>query len=647
MKKLLCMILAVVTVATITCTQAFAADESNYIDRCYKPTISDDDTITTTTDEQGRTVITWYQEHFDKTVVFTFNEDGTVIVDQDGHTYYFRGAKLIDGDGNTIMDTSSNVEKKNQNNTSASDSASSSTASNDGYDSIRKAFNATDAEIEQLKESDAKAFISGYRDSSESTGIIGDSGTNPFGNWYSDPANIGDSIQWSLKDGVLTLTGFGDTTYTSVSVGTFISLGGGSDTRKFSTSPFNGNRYIKTVVIDGDIDDINNLIGYLPNLETIILLGNTDYSITHTPNLKNVIVGANLITKIGESRPTGATHYSNKGHASFDIDCLMLTNRLSTEQYLQEYDGKEPNETFDARVRTHLNNTNLIEGTRIVCSTRREAVEKTWAAFDNYYTQDEMIAKAKVIIEAANLTDEALALLPDELGGTGGIYDPLANFTVSTWATNSVRDAFALDIIPDEACGTKHDNLGADYTATITRGQFAELAVELYETVTGTTLSYFGEPHTIFSEYGEWTKDGFVTGVREKTIRANYSHFADSNSGNHLHAEAMGKMYGLGVITGYNSAESVYDVYLGPDDLITREQAATLLTRLAEKLGVSMSVVDTPFTDSPSAWAAEGVAKMYSIGVMSGTSSTTFSPKASYTTEQSIVTMLRLYELVK
>lgn len=302
-----------------------------------------------------------------------------------------------------------------------------------------------------------------------------------------------------------------------------------------------------------------------------------------------------------------------------------------------------------------MNNTHLIEGTKIVpnhntgtdwLQAKYAATEKTWAAFDNYYTRVEMISKVNAIIEAANLTDEALSLLPDELGGTAGVYDTLANFTVSTWAKNSVRDAFALGIMPDEASGTKHDNLGTDYTISITRGQFAELAVKLYETITNTTLPHY-EAETINVEYGEWTENGLVTGVREETRYTYYSKFADSNNGNHLHAIAMGKMYGLGVITGYNSAESVYDVNLGPDDPITREQAATLLARLAEKLGVSMSVVDTPFTGSPSAWAAEGVAKMYSIGVMSGTSSTTFSPKASYTTEQSVVTMLRLYEIVK
>ena len=49
-----------------------------------------------------------------------------------------------------------------------------------------------------------------------------------------------------------------------------------------------------------------------------------------------------------------------------------------------------------------------------------------------------------------------------------------------------------------------------------------------------------------------------------------------------------------------------------------------------------------PFTDSISDWAYDGVRAAYGVGAMTGTTSTTFSAKANYTIEQSIVTLMRI-----
>ena len=124
--------------------------------------------------------------------------------------------------------------------------------------------------------------------------------------------------------------------------------------------------------------------------------------------------------------------------------------------------------------------------------------------------------------------------------------------------------------------------------------------------------------------------------------------FADS-TGN----EAIAKAYNLGLIGGYNSAPDRSGVSVGPNDLITREQAATMLTRLMEQLSDDFSEIgrtgwsvyradNLPFTDTISDWALDGVKAMYGNGVMTGTSGTTFSPKGNYTIEQSIVTLMRI-----
>ena len=123
--------------------------------------------------------------------------------------------------------------------------------------------------------------------------------------------------------------------------------------------------------------------------------------------------------------------------------------------------------------------------------------------------------------------------------------------------------------------------------------------------------------------------------------------FADS-TGN----EAIAKAYNIGILDGYNSADSRSGIYVGPDDLITREQAATMLARLMERIETAldrhmldrMTGVTLPFTDSIADWALDSVETVYETGVMYGTSNTTFSGKANYTVEQSIVTIMRISE---
>ena len=273
------------------------------------------------------------------------------------------------------------------------------------------------------------------------------------------------------------------------------------------------------------------------------MLGNTDFSLTHVPKLKTVIMGANLRTRVAETHPTGATHYAKTGHQSFDIECLVLSDKLLTNQYLGQYAQKERPDTLDDNARKHMNNTWLISGSGIVQSAPNawyaNAVEKTWAAeFRNYCTSGEMFAKVKAVISGAKLTDEALALLPTELGGTGSNADPVKNFTTASWSRSTVRRAAELKILPGEI-----QTLGTNHTAAITRGQFAALATALYETVTDTQITY---PSSCVLN--------------------------DSSDENLL------KMYHLGVVKGTGFADNGCAI-VEPDSLITREQAAVMLAR--------------------------------------------------------------------
>ncbi len=199
----------------------------------------------------------------------------------------------------------------------------------------------------------------------------------------------------------------------------------------------------------------------------------------------------------------------------------------------------------------------------------------------------------------ARILSEDLPEIPNQI--------PLPGYpTVSDWAQEEVVtavEALQLEEVP-------FLQTTFDYTTDITRSDFAALAVQAYEVVTGEPVDC--EP--------------------EDAV------FADSKGD-----EAMAKAYNLGILTGYNGAENRSDIRVGPSDPINREQAATLLARLSEVMGHPLSSAgDLPFTDDISSWAYDGVAKAYQAGIMNGTGEATFDASGSYSVEQGIITMYRM-----
>ena len=98
-----------------------------------------------------------------------------------------------------------------------------------------------------------------------------------------------------------------------------------------------------------------------------------------------------------------------------------------------------------------------------------------------------------------------------------------------------------------------------------------------------------------------------------------------------------------GIINGRSETK------FAPNDDITREEAAVILTNTAEFMDVKedITLFDTVFSDydTVSDWAKESVRKMDSLGIMRGVGDNNFSPKSNYTMEQSAVTMLKLFNL--
>ena len=97
------------------------------------------------------------------------------------------------------------------------------------------------------------------------------------------------------------------------------------------------------------------------------------------------------------------------------------------------------------------------------------------------------------------------------------------------------------------------------------------------------------------------------------------STFADTKDVNVEKAAAIGVVSGVG--------NNLFD----PNAKLTREQAATMLSRLANAIGEPLDEQATTFTDkgSVSTWALSAVGQMQATGIMGGVGNNTFAPKAT------------------
>jgi len=203
----------------------------------------------------------------------------------------------------------------------------------------------------------------------------------------------------------------------------------------------------------------------------------------------------------------------------------------------------------------------------------------------------------------ASLPAEIDFTVPEEFGYTT---HPISNLVAgansgttdkpSLWAEESVNAAIAAGLVPN--------TLQAKYAQNMTRAEFCALAVALYESVKG-----------------------------EITERVK---FDDTND---IHVE---KAAAIEVVNGVGNNR------FAPNALLNREQAATMLARLANAVGKPLPKESATFSDNNelSAWAAEAVGQVQAAGIMQGVGSNNFAPKDPYTREQSIITIMRLYDFV-
>jgi len=167
--------------------------------------------------------------------------------------------------------------------------------------------------------------------------------------------------------------------------------------------------------------------------------------------------------------------------------------------------------------------------------------------------------------------------------------------TASNWAHDGITQAHTHGLIPQ--------NLQNNFTANATRAEFAAFAVALYETVTG----------------------------REITERATFNDTNDIN---------VQKMGGLGVVGGVGNGN------FNPGGTITRQEAAVMLSRLIAQIDQPLPIVAPTFADNAqiASWATQSVGQIQAAGIMGGVGNNQFDPAGNFTREQSVITMLRLFE---
>ena len=172
---------------------------------------------------------------------------------------------------------------------------------------------------------------------------------------------------------------------------------------------------------------------------------------------------------------------------------------------------------------------------------------------------------------------------------------------VSRWAEARTELAVKTGLAPA--------GLGRDYRVDITRAQFAAATVKLYEAMSG-----------------------------RKAENAGGSAFLDTTDPAVLQAAAMGFVTGVG---GGKFA---------PEDPVTREQAAVMLSSVYTKLGGSIPTVEaTSFDDNSgmAAWARNAVAFMNDKGIVTGIGGNNFGPKGSASIEQALLISLKMFETLK
>lgn len=183
-----------------------------------------------------------------------------------------------------------------------------------------------------------------------------------------------------------------------------------------------------------------------------------------------------------------------------------------------------------------------------------------------------------------------------------GVFFSALGDAISGWAVEPVNTAiekgvYSMDVAQSHNC---------DLTGSITRGEFATLAMYLYGAMANT------------NDFTRPVESPFVD-VDESTPNFKYILGA----------------YELGIVEGNSTTAKTF----GPDQLVSRQDAALMLSRVYEIVGGEIPKgASTTFTDNDKigSWAMDAVAFMSSKGIINGMGGNRFDPRGNASVEQAL-----------
>lgn len=111
---------------------------------------------------------------------------------------------------------------------------------------------------------------------------------------------------------------------------------------------------------------------------------------------------------------------------------------------------------------------------------------------------------------------------------------------------------------------------------------------------------------------------------------------------NDINKESILYLANIGIIKGYD------DINFNPSKYITREEAATILSRVITYYNIKNPITDKIKTydddELIADWAKDAVYQLQMYGIMIGSDNNSFNPQGSYTVEETIVSIIRLHD---
>ncbi|MCL2004365.1 MAG: S-layer homology domain-containing protein [Oscillospiraceae bacterium] len=189
--------------------------------------------------------------------------------------------------------------------------------------------------------------------------------------------------------------------------------------------------------------------------------------------------------------------------------------------------------------------------------------------------------------------------------GDGTPSNPLD--TAASWARDHITSALEKGFVPADIQG--------NYTQTITRQEFARMAVEWVKYALDET-----DLDAIVAAHGRPEREGLT--------------FSDTSDANILAA------YRLGITAGAVAPTADAPGQFNPNGDFTRQEAATMIMNTCRAIGADISNPPTAdFADLSATvgWAQPGINFVRANGIMSG-DGTNFNPTNAYTRQESIIT---------